>query len=71
MLYESLRNVAMHFKAFKCVKNAFYSSALVARASRTPILLLAVRFTKPKAEMPTSGDLKSGDYLFFNSPPEF
>ena len=26
---ESLRNVAMHFKAFKCVKNAFHSSAVV------------------------------------------
>ena len=29
MRYESLRNVALHFKAFKCVKNAFHSSALV------------------------------------------
>ena len=29
MRYESLRNVAMHFKAFKCVKNAFHSSAVV------------------------------------------
>ena len=29
MRYESLRNVAMHFKAFKCVKNAFLSSAVV------------------------------------------
>ena len=26
---ESLRNVAMQFKAFKCVKNAFHSSAVV------------------------------------------
>ena len=29
MRYESLRNVALHFKAFKCVKNAFHSSAVV------------------------------------------
>ena len=29
MRYESLRNVAMHFKAFKCVKNAVLSSAVV------------------------------------------
>ena len=29
MRYESLRNVAMHFKAFKCLKNAFLSSAVV------------------------------------------
>ena len=29
MRYESLRNVTMHFKAFKCVKNAFHSSAVV------------------------------------------
>ena len=32
MCYESLRNVAMHFKVFKCVKNAFHSSAV----SHTP-----------------------------------
>ena len=37
MRYESLRNVAMHFKAFKCVKNAFYFSAVVTRTSRVPI----------------------------------
>ena len=35
--YESLRNVAMHFKAFKSVKNAFYSSAVVTRPSQAPI----------------------------------
>ena len=29
MRYESLRNVALHFKAFKCVKKAFHSSAVV------------------------------------------
>ena len=29
MRYESLRNVVMHFKAFKCVKKAFHSSAVV------------------------------------------
>ena len=29
MRYKSLRNVAVHFKAFKCVKNAFLSSAVV------------------------------------------
>ena len=29
MRYESLRNVAMHVKAFKCVKNAFHSSVVV------------------------------------------
>ena len=29
MRYKSLRNVAMHFKAFKCVKNVFHSSAVV------------------------------------------
>ena len=29
MRYESLRNVALHFKAFKCVKSAFHSSAVV------------------------------------------
>ena len=32
MRYESLRNVAMHLKVFKCVKNAFHSSAV----SHTP-----------------------------------
>ena len=32
MRYESLKNVAMHFKVFKCVKNAFHSSAV----SHTP-----------------------------------
>ena len=32
MRFESLRNVAMHFKVFKCVKNAFHSSAV----SHTP-----------------------------------
>ena len=37
MRYESLRNVAMHFKDFKLVKNAFYSSPVVTRASREPI----------------------------------
>ena len=37
MRYESLRNVAMHFKEFKLVKNAFYSSTVVTRASREPI----------------------------------
>ena len=35
--YESLRNIAMHFKEFKSVKNAFYSSAAVKRASQAPI----------------------------------
>ena len=35
--YESLRNIAMHFKEFKSVKNAFYSSAVVTRASQAPI----------------------------------
>ena len=35
--YESLRNIAMHFKEFKSVKNAFYSSAAVRRASQAPI----------------------------------
>ena len=29
MRNESVRNVALHFKAFKCVKNAFHSSAAV------------------------------------------
>ena len=31
MRYESLRNVSMHFKAFKLVKNAFSSSAVFSR----------------------------------------
>ena len=31
--YESLRNFLMHFQEFKCVENAFYSSAVVTRAS--------------------------------------
>ena len=35
--YESLRNIAMHFKEFKSVKNAFYSSAVVTRPSQAPI----------------------------------
>ena len=35
--YESLRNIAVHFKEFKSVKNAFYSSAVVTRASQAPI----------------------------------
>ena len=34
---ESLRNIAMHFKEFKSVKNAFYSSAAMTRASQAPI----------------------------------
>ena len=29
MRYESLRNVAKHFKVFKCLKNAFHTSAVV------------------------------------------
>ena len=37
MHYELLRNVAMHFKAFKCNKNAFYSSVVVTHSSRAPI----------------------------------
>ena len=37
MRYESLRNVAMHFKEFKLVKNAFYSLPVVTRACRAPI----------------------------------
>ena len=39
MRYESLRNVAMHFKAFKCGKNTFYSSAVVTRAFRVPVFV--------------------------------
>ena len=31
--YESLRNFLMHCQEFKCVENAFYSSAVVTRAS--------------------------------------
>jgi len=38
MCYKLLRNVAMHFKAFKCDKNAFYSSVVVTHSSRAPIL---------------------------------
>ena len=37
MRYESLRNVAMHLKELKLVKNAFYSSPVVTRASQAPI----------------------------------
>ena len=37
MRYESLRNVAMHLKELKLVKNALYSSPVVTRASRAPI----------------------------------
>ena len=45
MRYGSLRNVAMHFKEFKSVKAAFYSSAVVTRASRAPIFcIFAVSF---------------------------
>ena len=40
MGYGSLRNVAMHFIEFKSVKNAFYPSAIVTRASRAPILCI-------------------------------
>ena len=35
--YESLRNIAMHFKEVKSVENAFYSSAAVTRASQAPV----------------------------------
>ena len=45
MRYGSLRNVAIHFIEFKSVKNAFYSSTLVTRASRAPIFcIFAVSF---------------------------